>query len=203
MPPVIRKAPKGPSRSWRNPALNVPPAPAVSATAPAPAVASKILVNPNFKGNKILVNPNFKPPKKILVNPAFQQPKSIHVNPKILNKPQSPKVLSQNKSPRVLFKSKNKLIMKKQLVTPVKAKTSKVSPVLFKSKNKLVRRTTAKKTPTRDLLSLLNKAKTKQGASFSIYFVAGKFKPFEVTKIEKITVTRVEYQNNFCCISFI
>jgi hypothetical protein len=136
----------------------------------APIVSSKILVNPNFKGNKILVNPNFKQPKNILLNPAFQQPKSIHVNPKILSKPQTPKVLT-TKSPRILFKSKNKLILKKQLVSPSRAKISKISPLLYKSKNKLVRRTTAKNTPPRELVSILNKTKTtiKQGAIF-FYF---------------------------------
>ncbi|XP_059471943.1 uncharacterized protein LOC132194589 isoform X2 [Neocloeon triangulifer] len=129
-PSGLKKAPKGPSRSWRNPALLVPPQ----------AAPSKILVNPNFRGNKILVNPNFEPPPpptKILVNPAFQQPKAIHVNPKVLN---------SNKSPRVLFKSKNKLILKKQPAATTSGSTTKPksSPIIFKSKTKWVRRSTTK-----------------------------------------------------------
>jgi len=161
--PPIRKAPKGPSRTWRNPVLTAPPPPPHIAPVPPPPVpvASKILVNPNFKGNKILVNPNFEPPKKILVNPAFQQPKTIHVNPKMLSKPSSPKVATP-KSPRVLFKSKNKLILKKQQSTPGR-KIVKVSPLIFKSKNKLVRRNTVKKTPVKQIIRQMDKRKVKQG----------------------------------------
>ncbi|XP_065340415.1 uncharacterized protein LOC135939779 isoform X1 [Cloeon dipterum] len=135
--PAIRRAPKGPSRSWRNPALLQPPLPAVVA----PPAPTKILVNPNFQqGAKILVNPNFKQPKKILVNPAFSQPTAIHVNPKLLSLP---------KSPRVLYKSKNKLILKKQPVAASLENKPKSSPFIFKSKNKLVRQTTVvtKKSP--------------------------------------------------------
>ncbi|XP_059471945.1 uncharacterized protein LOC132194589 isoform X4 [Neocloeon triangulifer] len=101
-PSGLKKAPKGPSRSWRNPALLVPPQ----------AAPSKILVNPNFRGNKILVNPNFEPPPpptKILVNPAFQQPKAIHVNPKQPAATTSGSTTKPKSSP-IIFKSKTKWV---------------------------------------------------------------------------------------------